>query len=334
MLHGFHSPSCIGAPYWARRLPVALRIRLINCVRWFLTLLALWFVLRSIDFAAVLALIRRAAPLGLALAGAIVGVQFVILAWRWQVVLRILGSRVNFGYLSVLLGYSAIVGQVLPSSLGGDIARTMMLARLTGMAAAVRSVVCDRLLGLAGLGLLAVAALPVIAGKIGGITPFLTLTLAASGALTAAAMILAFPSFVRGIPWVGRHLSLIAGDLRVTLCSGKDSLVALALGLASNIAGVFLIYALGFAVGAGLRMLDCLVLVPPVLLVSALPISLAGWGVREGALVAAFNLVHADPVSVVAASVMSGLTTPLVGAIVTAASTFAGWRGLLPKEVS
>ena len=37
--------------------------------------------------------------------------------------------------------------------------------------------------------------------------------------------------------------------------------------------------------------LDCLVLVPPVLLVMTLPISIAGWGVRETAMVVAFGLI-------------------------------------------
>jgi uncharacterized membrane protein YbhN (UPF0104 family) len=68
--------------------------------------------------------------------------------------------------------------------------------------------------------------------------------------------------------------------------------------------------------------------VPPALLVSALPISFGGWGVREGALVAAFSLVHADPAAVAATSVMFGLTTPLVGGIAAAIALFPGWRDI------
>jgi hypothetical protein len=92
-----------------------------------------------------------------------------------------------------------------------------------------------------------------------------------------------------------------------------------------------LIYIFGLAISANLRLLDCVVLVPPALLALVLPISLAGWGVREGALVAAFSLVHADPAGVAATSVMFGLTTPLAGAIAVGASLFAGWRNVLPK---
>jgi glycosyltransferase 2 family protein len=333
MFRALH-PMPYSGMHWARRLPLSPRIRLGVAVRWSLSALALWLVLRTIDFSAVLGLIGRAAPLSLGLAGAVVVLQFVVLVCRWRFVLRILGSRaVGFGILSVLLAYSFLVGQVLPSSVGGDVARTLMLARLTGTAAAARSVICDRLLGFAGLALLAVPAFAVIAGKIGELTPFLTLTIA-GGTVTAAAIVLAFPSLIQGVPWIGRHLVIVVADLRLVLSPGRTGLISLALALASSLSGVLLIYVLGLAVGAGLRPLDCLMLVPPVLLVSALPISLAGWGVREGALVAAFSLVQADPASVVAVSVMSGLTTPLAGATVTAASLITGFRGFWREKVS
>jgi uncharacterized membrane protein YbhN (UPF0104 family) len=332
MARAVHPVSYTEALHRARRLPDLPRGRLIVAARWLVTVLALWLILRSIDFGAVLDLISRAALPGLGLAGLVVAVQFVVLVWRWQLVIRILGGRtVSLGPLSVFLGHSFLVGQVLPSSLGGDVARTVMLARLTGAAAATRSVVCDRLLGFATLALLVVPTLPIIAGGMGGLTPFLTLTIAALGMMVTVALVLAFPSIIHAVPWLRRPLATAAGDLRLTLCSGKFSLVALAVGVGSNLLGVLLIYILGSAIGADLRPLDCLVLVPPALLVSVLPISLGGWGVREGALLAAFSLVQANPAAVAATSVMFGLTTSLAGAAVAAASLFAGRRNVLPK---
>ena len=335
MLRALRPISSIDAFYRAHRLPTASRARVIVAARWLLTVTALWLVMRSIDLGTILDLIDRAALPGLCLAGVVAVVQFAILVWRWQFVLRLLGCEaVGIGTLSVFLGYSFLVGQILPSSVGGDVARTAMLAQRTGAAAAARSVVCDRVLGFAGLALLAAPALPVVAGKAAGSMLFTTVTIAVLGTMAVVIVVLASPSFGYGVPWVGRHLATVAGDLRITLRSGKISLMAVALGLASNLANVVLIYVLGLAIGAGLRALDCLILVPPVLLISALPISLAGWGVREGALVAAFSLVHADPASVLATSVMSGLTTPLLGAIVVAASMLMGWRDLLLKRAS
>jgi len=308
----------------AWRLPRLLRGKMMFAARWVVTVLAFWVVLHSIDLGAVVDLIGRAAPLTLCVAGLVVIAQFAVLVWRWQLVIRILGSKaVGFGPLALLLGHSLLIGQVLPSSVGGDVARTVLLSRSTGAAAAARSVICDRLLGFAALALLVVPTIPVMAKMIGSVTPFLRLTICALGIMTAVALVLAY-SLTYGLPWIGRRLTTVAGDLRITLRSGKIGLVAMALGIGSSLLAVLLIYIIGSAIGADLRALDCLVLVPPVLLVSALPISLGGWGVREGALVAAFSLVHADPAAVAATSVMFGLTTPLVGGIAAAIALLPG----------
>ncbi len=324
MLRGLHPISCAQTADHARQLTGVSRGKLIFAARWAVTVLAFWVVLHSIDLGAVVNLIGRAAPLALGVAGLVVIVQFAVLVWRWQLVIHILGGKaVGFGALALLLGHSFLIGQVLPSSVGGDVARTVLLSRSTGAAAAARSVICDRLLGVAALALLAVPAFPVIAEMMGSATPFLTLTVCALGSMTAVALFLAY-SLPYRLPWRGRHISTVASYLRITLRSGKIGLLAMALGIGSSLLAVLLIYLIGSAIGADLKVLDCLVLVPPALLVSALPISLGGWGVREGALVGAFSLVHADPAAVAATSVMFGLTTPLVGAIAAATALLPG----------
>src|SRR5262249_14976830 len=84
------------------------------------------------------------------------------------------------------------------------------------------------------------------------------------------------------VQWLARHLATVAGDLLVTLRSRRLGLMAMALGIGANLFGVLLIYVISWTIGADLHVLDCLVLVPPALLVSALPISLGGWGVAKG----------------------------------------------------
>jgi hypothetical protein len=312
--------------FW--RLSGLPRAKLIFAARWTLTVLAFWVVLRSIDLGASLSLIGRAAPLALGVAGLVVIAQFALLVWRWQLLIHILGGKVvGFGPLALLLGHSFFIGQMLPSSVGGDVARTVLLSRWTGAVAATRSVICDRLLGFAALALLVVPAVPVITEMIGSVAPFLTLTICALGTMTGVALVLAYsPTY--GFPWLGRHVATVAGDLQITWRSVKIGLLAMALSIGSSLLGVLLIYAIGSAIGADLGALDSLVLVPSALLVSALPISLGGWGVREGAFVAAFSLVHADPAAVAATSVMFGLTTPLVGGVAAAIALLPGWGGI------
>jgi uncharacterized membrane protein YbhN (UPF0104 family) len=333
MARAVHPVSHTEALLRASRLPGWPRVKPVVAARWLITAFALWLVLSSIEVGAFLDLVGRAALPALGLAGFVVAIQFLLLVWRWQLVVRMLvGTVVGLGALSVFLGHSLLIGQVLPSSVGGDVARTLMLARLTGPVAAARSVVCDRLLGLAGLAVIAVPTLPIIAGRMGGPAPVLPLTITALGTMAAVALVLASPSINHAMRWLARLLATVAGDVRLALCSGKVSLVAVAVGVGSNLLSVLLIYILGSAIGADLRAPDCLVLVPPALLASALPISLGGWGVRESALLAAFSLVQANPAAVAATSVMFGLTTPLSGAAVAAVSLFVGWRNVLPTE--
>src|SRR5260370_6739043 len=218
----------------AWRVPGLPRGKLIFTARWLVTALALWVVLRSIDLGVVVELMGRAARLALGVAGLVVIAQFAVLVWRWQLVIHILGGpirrgkAVGFGPLALLLGHSFLIGQVLPSSVGGDVARTVLLSRSTGAAAAARSVICDRLLGFAALALLVVPTVPIIAEMIGSITPFLTLTICALGIMTAVALVLAY-SVAFGLPSLGPHLATSAGDFRITLRSGQIRLLAMVL---------------------------------------------------------------------------------------------------------
>ena len=49
------------------------------------------------------------------------------------------------------------------------------------------------------------------------------------------------------------------------------------------------------AIGADVPLLYTVFLVPPVILVTVIPISIAGWGLREGAMVAAFGYAGLAP---------------------------------------
>jgi len=55
--------------------------------------------------------------------------------------------------------------------------------------------------------------------------------------------------------------------------------------------------------------LDCFFLVPPVILAMTLPISIAGWGVREGAMIVTLGLVGVPQESALVLSILFGLGT-------------------------
>ena len=53
-------------------------------------------------------------------------------------------------------------------------------------------------------------------------------------------------------------------------------------------------------------LLTYLVIVPPVILFTVIPVSVAGWGVREGAMVTLFAMIGADKAAVLAMSIIFG----------------------------
>ena len=82
-------------------------------------------------------------------------------------------------------------------------------------------------------------------------------------------------------------------------------LVALSVGIhLLNVLAMYLI-ARGLEIEVGI--VTAVVLLPPVLLLSLLPISVAGWGVREGATVVALSLAGVPSYQSLAVSICFGL---------------------------
>ena len=107
-------------------------------------------------------------------------------------------------------------------------------------------------------------------------------------------------SFVRG-------MSALASDTRALfLRAPHNGLVAL-IGIVGHANISVLIFTLAMGLGLEITLANCLLLFPPVLLIQTLPISVAGWGVREGAMVAMFALVGVPAEGVLAMSILFGL---------------------------
>jgi len=82
----------------------------------------------------------------------------------------------------------------------------------------------------------------------------------------------------------------------------RSSLVTLILSVGVHIFVALSIFILAQALGIVLGFVNCGVLIPLVMLVTLLPISIAGWGIREGAMVVALGLVRVSRSDAIAVS--------------------------------
>ena len=104
-----------------------------------------------------------------------------------------------------------------------------------------------------------------------------------------------------------------ADESRRLFLRARYALPSIGLAVFIQVSVALMVLVLARTLGAEVTWLDCLILMPPVLLISMVPISIAGWGVREGAMVAAFGLVGMAPETAFALSVLFGLVTMAVG---------------------
>jgi hypothetical protein len=122
------------------------------------------------------------------------------------------------------------------------------------------------------------------------------------------------PPLLAKVPLVGRYAAAAGMDFRAVLAGGGRGALCVALGFASSLLIVPLTYYWASAVHAPVSLSACLLIVPMTLFVSSLPISLGGWGLREGALAAGFAMVGGDIGGGIAVSMMIGLSGPILGA--------------------
>ena len=246
-------------------------------------------------------------------------VQILICVVRWRAVLDAINAVLSFveGLRLYLIGF--FFNQALPSSVGGDAVRVYK-AYKGGMSlgCAINGVMLERVAVVLGLVLLVVLATPFFIDRVGPdeaawIVP--AVSVLGFGGLAG----LVFLMFLDRLPstfsrWrVVRGVAVLAADTRRVFLSPLHSFKALGWSLAGHVNVALAVYLMGVSIGLEITWLDCMVLMPPVLLVMTLPISIAGWGVREQAMVTAFGLIGVPGEGALALSIMFGLLGLLFG---------------------
>jgi len=226
--------------------------------------------------------------------------QALLLAWRWRYTAGRLGIDLPFRVALAEYYLGNFLNQVLPGGVTGDVSRAWRHARTeVPVGAAVRAVVLERLsaqavmTSVAALSVAAIPALPLPA-RVGAPAALVLLGVLASrvGGRSGDA-----PS-AAGRFRADTRVALLSSDARLL------QLVSAALVVGSYLA-VFVVAAR--AVGADAPSTALLPLVAPVLMTMLLPVTVAGWGLREGAAAALWGVAGLTPESGVAVSVTYGL---------------------------
>ena len=114
--------------------------------------------------------------------------------------------------------------------------------------------------------------------------------------------------------WLTRHLAT-ASRLAWRLCRSAAGAQVAALSFAIHLMSVTAAWGTAMAVNASVDFAHILFLFLPVLLIASVPLSIAGWGVRESAMVLAFSYAGLAESDGLLVSILFGATILAVGAI-------------------
>jgi glycosyltransferase 2 family protein len=124
------------------------------------TALGLFLVLNNLDLTALAGLIGSVNLLWMAVGAGLLLISLVVRAFRWQIILRGVGSSIRFNRLVELYFVGSFFNAFLPSGIGGDVVRAAEAAQDVEPQIAVGSVLVDRLTGLMALFAMAILVLP------------------------------------------------------------------------------------------------------------------------------------------------------------------------------
>ncbi len=244
-------------------------------------------------------------------------ISLVVASQRWWWLLKVNGLDVRPMEVLRFTWIGVFFNNVVPGQTGGDVVKALYIVKRCpdGRVQALMSVIVDRILGLASLALLGAVVVLFQVERF----RYLALGIWAVLALCCAIAIVAFSKRVRRAIHLDAILKKLPGRLSGVLMridqavhfyrQFKGGVFAwLLIGVANHCVTVLSFVAMGKALGVGMPTGEYFVLLPVILIASAVPIAPNGWGVGEalfGTLFGQFGAVHLPPGTTNAVQVMA-----------------------------
>jgi glycosyltransferase 2 family protein len=285
------------------------------CVKITVTVSLLWFLVSRVDLHDIANALTRLNLATLGLAAFVLALTIPINAARWHYILSASGYSPGTAKLAKIVLVGLFFNQVLPSGIGGDAVRAWR-CHLLGIPVgqAIRSILLDRAMGFASVVLVYAVGLPTLLGMMvdgvqqGGCVVILFM---AVGGLAALFCLDFLPNFLLRMTFLS-FLASISIEARRLVGDPRRFAVIFLLALLGTAMNMWAYQRIALSIGAELSFVDWVLIVPPVTLVQLLPLSLAGWGIREAALVVVLSAFGIPPEIALTISLLFGTCQVLI----------------------
>jgi uncharacterized membrane protein YbhN (UPF0104 family) len=276
----------------------------------------LWALLAHVDLSRAKELLDHVSLPLLAAGTAVLLATSPFGALRWHIVLAAETNSPGPWTLLKIVLVGLFFNQVLPSGVGGDAVRAWRCHRLgIGVAAAIRSLVLDRVSGYVVMVVLFAAGLPVLLHILPDVRQRYGVVLLLGAALCGLLALFLIDYLPRGLlrfRLVAEFAALSREGRRLFARPARSGAV-LSLGAATVGFTILATMLVAGSLGVDLPFASWVVIVPPVTLIQLVPVSLAGWGVRELGFVVVLAGFGIPAEAALAASLLVGLCMIVVG---------------------
>lgn len=297
-----------------------MKARLFAAAKIAVTVFLFFYIFRNIDFHQFRATIRNARLDILILGFAVIWIAHYICIFRWKMLMRplmpVLGTARLFGIYCIGLFFNL----AFPTVVGGDVVKMYYAGRPSKMyAQSFAATFLDRDTGMLAMLIIACAALLIHPVALPGIP--VSLVIWSVLAAFVAGNIAIFT------PFFHRRVSSLLHKLRMAKIAGKIDMISSAFqvmgknpallfgALLISFVNQLLVISVSWIMAIGLRLQLSpawfLVFVPVITLISMIPISLNGMGLREYAFLSLFGAIGIAPESCIALGLMSSIVVLL-----------------------
>ncbi|MDQ6852945.1 MAG: flippase-like domain-containing protein [Actinomycetota bacterium] len=221
----------------------------------------------------------------------ITGLGIVLSAWRWQRVLDVFGVRVPLRTLTGHYFAGQFVGNVLPSTVGGDVVRVSRTSTVAGSGSvAFAAVVLERLTGFIALPLLVFLGFVIRPSLLDNNSAWIAIAIA-GGTLLLLGVILVVVGhprlagrFAERDNWM-RFIGAVHIGINRLRHQPRATFGIVGAALIYQLAVVAAVYCAAQALDISVPNAAILAFIPAVAMAQTIPLSVSGFGVREGMLV-------------------------------------------------
>jgi len=221
-------------------------------------------------------------------------IQVIAATSRWKIVLSQFEIFVSFKEVMQMIWIGLFFNQILPSSIGGDTIRSYYLYKKNhSLGLSVLSVLADRVIGLIALVFLVLVTITLAFDLIKDPIARWGISLIAIGSTSGVIVILTLNNFTKKLV----HLKLIRGLFTISLkCkemifSVYPGVKLISISLLIHILSIVTITILSLGMSLNINWLGLIIIMPLASLIMIVPISIAGWGLREGVMVIGLGFV-------------------------------------------